>query len=82
MFTRGEIPKNMNGVIPLHLTQKDLDVDTHILAEVGHTAKAATVVTDRNTGVSRGFAYIEMFDDSSREARAGEGGGQGLGFRV
>ena len=34
----------------------------------GHTVESVTVVLDRDTGRSRGFAFVEMADDAGRTA--------------
>ena len=52
------------GGLPYQTTEKDL-LD---LFEQGGTVANATVITDRDTGRSKGFAFVEMSDD--QEARS------------
>ncbi len=52
------------GGLPYQTTEKDL-LD---LFEQGGNVASATVITDRDTGRSKGFAFVEMSDD--QEARS------------
>ena len=52
------------GGLPYQTTEKDL-LD---LFEQGGTVVSATVITDRDSGRSKGFGFVEMSDD--QEARS------------
>jgi len=47
------------GGLPYQTTEKDL-LD---LFEQGGTVANATVITDRDSGRSKGFGFVEMSDD-------------------
>jgi len=52
------------GNISFNTTEEDL---TQIFGEFGQVARA-TIVTDRETGRSRGFAFVEMGSDAEAQA--------------
>lgn len=55
------------GNLPWSVSDQDLG---ELFAQFG-TVDSAKVVTDRDTGRSRGFGFVEMSDDSARAAIAG-----------
>ena len=52
------------GNLPWTCTEEELN---NLFAEVG-TVHSAAIVTDRETGRSRGFAFVEMDDDAADQA--------------
>ena len=52
------------GNLPFSMDEGQLQA---LFAEHG-TVDSAVVITDRNTGRSRGFGFVEMADDSARNA--------------
>lgn len=54
------------GNLPWSTTEDDL---RDLFSEVGETDSVA-VITDRETGRSRGFGFVEMSDDDARNAIA------------
>jgi RNA recognition motif-containing protein len=52
------------GNLPFSTTSDDL---ANLFAKVG-AVTSAQVVTDRETGRSRGFGFVEMGDDDARKA--------------
>lgn len=52
------------GNLPWSTTDSDL---TDMFGEFG-TVDSASVITDRETGRSRGFAFVEMDNDSGKRA--------------
>jgi RNA recognition motif-containing protein len=52
------------GNLPWAVADQDLE---ELFAQFG-TVDSAKVVTDRDTGRSRGFGFVEMDDDSARTA--------------
>ena len=59
--------------------QADDDQLRDIFAEYGDVS-SATVITDRDTGRSRGFGFVEM-DDAGADRALAEANGQDLGGR-
>jgi RNA recognition motif-containing protein len=64
------------GNLPFSTTSDDL---ASLFAKVGEVT-SAQVVTDRETGRSRGFGFVEMSDEDARKA-IDELGGTSLGGR-
>jgi RNA recognition motif-containing protein len=54
------------GNLPWSVTDQDLEEMFAPFGAVG----SAKVITDRDTGRSRGFGFVEMNDDSARNAIA------------
>ena len=54
------------GNLPWSVTDQDLEEMFAPFGAVG----SAKVITDRDTGRSRGFGFVEMSDDSARNAIA------------
>ncbi|NIP13790.1 MAG: RNA-binding protein [Pseudomonadales bacterium] len=54
------------GNLPWSVTDQDLEDMFAPFGAVG----SAKVITDRDTGRSRGFGFVEMSDDSARNAIA------------
>ncbi len=52
------------GNLPFRTTSDDLE---RLFDEFG-TVQSAQVITDRDTGRSRGFGFVEMPDDAARTA--------------
>ncbi len=52
------------GNLPFRTTSDDLE---RLFEEHG-TVQSAQVITDRDTGRSRGFGFVEMPDDAARKA--------------
>src|SRR6185312_7812775 len=48
----------------------------------GRQVKQVKIVTDRDTGRPRGFAFLEMGDDSQAQSAINELNGQSLGGRT
>lgn len=65
------------GNLPFSTTSDDL---SNMFAKVG-AVTSAQVVTDRETGRSRGFGFVEMGDEDARKA-IDELSGQQLGGRA
>jgi len=61
------IMKLFVGNLPWSVSDQDLE---QLFAQFG-SVDSAKVVTDRDTGRSRGFGFVEMSDDSARAAIAG-----------
>jgi len=51
------------GNLPFSATSSDLEA---LFSEVG-TCESASVITDRDSGRSRGFGFVEMSSDSEAE---------------
>lgn len=54
---------------------------TDLFGQVG-TVDTANVITDRDTGRSKGFAFVEMTDDSEAQAAIEKFNGQDLDGRA
>lgn len=65
------------GNLPFSTTSEDLE---RLFAEVG-TCESAKVVTDRDSGRSRGFGFVEMASDAEAKAAAEQLNGRDLGGR-
>ncbi len=52
------------GNLPFRTTNDDLE---QLFSEYG-SVNSASVITDRDTGRSRGFGFVEMPDDEARTA--------------
>lgn len=52
------------GNLPFRTTNDDLE---QLFSEYG-SVNSASVITDRDTGRSRGFGFVEMPDDEARAA--------------
>jgi cold-inducible RNA-binding protein len=66
------------GNISFNTSEEDL---VQIFGEFGQVARA-TIVTDRETGRSRGFAFVEMGSDAEAEAAIRSLDGQNVGGRT
>jgi cold-inducible RNA-binding protein len=51
------------GNLPFQVTESEL---TELFAQVGQV-DSVKIITDRDTGRSKGFAFVEMSDDGSAE---------------
>src|SRR5262245_32828820 len=51
------------GNLPFQVTESEL---TDLFAQVGQV-DSVKIITDRDTGRSKGFAFVEMTDDGSAE---------------
>jgi RNA recognition motif-containing protein len=65
------------GNIPFSATEDEL----RGLFEPHGTIESVSVITDRNTGRSRGFAFVEMADDGSADKAIQALDGRDLGGR-
>ncbi len=65
------------GNLPFSTTQQDLE---ELFAAHGQVASAA-VITDRESGRSRGFGFVEMNNDDEARAAIQELNGQDIGGR-
>lgn len=65
------------GNLPFSLTSADLQA---LFSEVG-TCESANVVTDRESGRSRGFGFVEMSNNSEAERAVRELNGRDVGGR-
>jgi RNA recognition motif-containing protein len=66
------------GNLPFSTTKDDL---RQVFEKFGQVV-SAEVITDRQTGRSRGFGFVEMADDSQAEAAIAGLGGTDLGGRT
>ena len=66
------------GGLPYQTTEQDL-VD--LFAQVGHVT-SATVITDRASGRSKGFGFVEMSNDQEARAAIERLNGTNLGNRT
>jgi RNA recognition motif-containing protein len=66
------------GNLPFSTTSDDLQT---MFGEVG-TVETATVISDRETGRSRGFAFVEMANRDEGERAVQEFNGKQLGGRA
>jgi RNA recognition motif-containing protein len=66
------------GNLPFSTTEEEL---TEAFGEFG-SVTSATVITDRETGRSRGFGFVEMSGDSEAEAAIEGMNGKELGGRT
>jgi cold-inducible RNA-binding protein len=66
------------GGLPYQTTEKDL-LD---LFEQGGTVANATVITDRDTGRSKGFGFVEMSDDQEARSAIERLNGTSIGDRT
>jgi cold-inducible RNA-binding protein len=66
------------GNISFNTSEEDL---VQIFGEFGQVARA-TIVTDRETGRSRGFAFVEMSSDAEAQAAISSLDGQNVGGRT
>jgi len=65
------------GNLPFSTTSEDLE---RLFSEVG-TCESAKVVTDRDSGRSRGFGFVEMSTDAEAKAAAEQLSGRDIGGR-
>ncbi|MDQ3928929.1 MAG: RNA-binding protein, partial [Chloroflexota bacterium] len=65
------------GNLPYSVTEEEL---REMFSQVGEIADAA-VVTDRYTGQSKGFAFVEMASDEAAQAAIQRFDGQDMGGR-
>src|SRR6266851_1307398 len=66
------------GGLPYQTTEQDL---TDLFTQVGQVISAA-VITDRNTGRSKGFGFVEMSSDQEAQAAIEQLNGTSLGNRT
>lgn len=64
------------GNLPWQTTEDDLN---EFFSQFG-TVHSAKIITDRDTGRSRGFGFVDM-DDADAESAISQGNGQSLGGR-
>ena len=55
------------GNLPFRLSQADMEQGLRGLFEGFGTVERVSVITDRDTGKPRGFAFVEMVDDDSAD---------------
>ena len=55
------------GNLPFRLGQADMEQGLRALFEGFGTVERVSVITDRDTGKPRGFAFVEMQDDDSAD---------------
>jgi len=65
------------GNLPFNTTNEDLQA---MFSEAG-TCESATVVTDRATGRSRGFGFVEMSSDAEAKKAIADINGRDIGGR-
>jgi cold-inducible RNA-binding protein len=65
------------GNLPFSTSSEDLE---QLFSEVG-TCESAKVVTDRDTGRSRGFGFVEMASDEQAKAAVEALNGRDIGGR-
>jgi cold-inducible RNA-binding protein len=65
------------GNLPFSATESEL----RELFEAHGAVQSVSVITDRETGRSRGFAFVEMADDASAEAAMRQLDGRSMGGR-
>ncbi len=65
------------GNLPFTMTSADLQA---LFSEVG-TCESANVVTDRESGRSRGFGFVEMSNNSEADRAVSELNGRDIGGR-
>lgn len=65
-----------------NLSYNATDADLRQLFESHGTVESASVATDRGTGQSRGFGFIEMSSDSEAEAAIAALNGSQMGGRA
>ena len=65
------------GNLPWSCTDQEL---SQLFSEVGDVS-TATVITDRETGRSRGFGFVEMNDDAAANKAIAELNGKEMGGR-
>jgi len=66
------------GGLPYQTTEQDL---LDLFAQVGHVT-SATVITDRASGRSKGFGFVEMSDDQEAQTAIKRLNGTILGNRT
>src|SRR5258708_36691396 len=66
------------GGLPYQTTEQDL---LDLFGQVGHVIEA-TVITDRDTGRSKGFGFVEMSDDQGAQTAIEQLNGTILGNRA
>jgi RNA recognition motif-containing protein len=66
------------GGLPYQTTEQDL---LDLFGQVGHVIEA-TVITDRDTGRSKGFGFVEMSDDQGAQTAIEQLNGTMLGNRT
>ncbi len=66
------------GGLPYQTTEQDL---SDLFSQVGQVT-SATVITDRDTGRSKGFGFVEMDDDQAAQAAIDRLNGTLLGNRT
>ncbi len=65
------------GGLPYAVNNQEL---TDLFAEYG-TVVSAVVITDRNTGQSKGFGFVELEDDAQAQKAIEEMNGKDVGGR-
>ncbi len=65
------------GGLPYHTTEQDL---LDLFGQAGHVIEA-TIITDRDTGRSKGFGFVEMSDDQGARTAIERLNGTMLGNR-
>ena len=66
------------GGLPYQTTEQDL---LDLFGQVGQV-NSATVITDRDSGRSKGFAFVEMSDDQEAQAAIERLNGTSMGDRT
>jgi RNA recognition motif-containing protein len=65
------------GNLPFQVTEADL---TDLFSQVGNV-ESAQIITDRQTGRSKGFGFVQMADDASFEKAIAEFNGKDFNGR-
>lgn len=67
------------GNIPFNTTEEEL---TDFFKDAGHHPDSVKIITDRDTGRSKGFGFVEINEQDDAEKAIGNTNGQKLGGRA
>jgi RNA recognition motif-containing protein len=67
------------GNLPFDTTEKQV---RDLIAGNGRTVQSVKIVTDKDTGKSRGFAFVDVEDDAQAQAAIAELNGKDFGGRA
>jgi cold-inducible RNA-binding protein len=65
------------GNLSFQITETDL---TNMFGEIGHV-ESVQIITDRDTGRSKGFGFVQMADDAAAEKAIAQLNGKEVGGR-
>lgn len=65
------------GNLPFQITEADL---SNMFAEIG-PVESVQIITDRDTGRSKGFGFVQMADDAAAEKAIAQFNGHEVGGR-